>query len=1006
MPSNRNDEIELSLICTKQNAKNDKEEEKPLENSRPSSSTGPMDTKTNSGNVDVNLHEIAITGNVKKMRTAINQLDSTTVTEKLNLQDEKTFTPLHHAAENTHIQMCQLLVDKGTDTSIRDKNGGTAFHHLFHNLKGKDEDAEIIQLIKSFLDKTPNVDFTDKSGHTLFHYTAFAGYVACAELLINKLKQPVRLGEAEDDVHNLSVVKKQLNMRDNDGGSPLHYAAKEGHLEMCRFLIQNGADINSCDKKGKTALHQAVSKEDSDNEASSTQVVKYLLEKEAHFDMKDELGRTPFYYAALNDYVTCTKLLIEAMRQTERADGADNDPSKPSLLDEQLNITNEKGCSLLHLASDNKQLDMCELLVENGAAINLLAKDGTTPFYRLVKGVVPRDSYKKHHMKILKLMLQFGANVDAKSKFAVTPLHMACANSNEEIVRMLLQWKADVTCRSDFGWNAMDHAIIHGSASCARALIESPDWKDALRNITPEQKAVATPMRRLIRGMPDIAEEVFNKCIINGTANEPIDSVHYMVSFHYEFLDDDYSCEKWFQFRKEDEVFEFEDVKRAGTAPYHKDPNFLKTNHPLHLMVLGQRKNLLSHPLVVSLLNHKWKAFGRTVFGVNLLLYLLLMVFFNLYMLTMPPPYSIDSDNVTSSCVAIITEAQPLFGPCYNYNSWGIIAKYFVIVFAALGLLKELYQLSARRFSYFKSTTNLFEISLYILAILTVYSDTSSAGPNHFGVREDWQWQIGAVSIFLSWMVLIMFIRSVPTFGIFVLMFNHVLRTFTKFFFVFVLFILGFALSFHCLLQNQYAFRQWWNAVIKTSLMMIGEFQFEDIFVAEDEAVETGADIHTLFVSRVNYRAVSYILFVIFVIIMSIIIMNLLVGLAVDDIKEVQKNAELKGLAMKVKLILDVEYSLPQFIRRRVVPKSRCYYPNKYSQRSDFIQWLFSESNLDYSTINETINPGKNERGQLEKRVESLDQKLVTLGGKVDSLQELMSTIASHLMPNNDDRNT
>ena len=45
---------------------------------------------------------------------------------------------------------------------------------------------------------------------------------------------------------------------------------------------------------------------------------------------------------------------------------------------------------------------------------------------------------------------------------------------------------------------------------------------------------------------------------------------------------------------------------------------------------------------------------------------------------------------------------------------------------------------------------------------------------------------------------------------------------------------------------------------------------------------------------------------------MSIIIMNLLVGLAVDDIASVMRVATLKRLAMRVKLTLDVERKLPQ----------------------------------------------------------------------------------------------
>ena len=54
------------------------------------------------------------------------------------------------------------------------------------------------------------------------------------------------------------------------------------------------------------------------------------------------------------------------------------------------------------------------------------------------------------------------------------------------------------------------------------------------------------------------------------------------------------------------------------------------------------------------------------------------------------------------------------------------------------------------------------------------------------------------------------------------------------------------------------------KALIKTSVMMIGEFEFDSIF--NDST------------NLVPYKAVSYFLFVVFLIIMSIILMNLLVS--------------------------------------------------------------------------------------------------------------------------------
>ena len=67
------------------------------------------------------------------------------------------------------------------------------------------------------------------------------------------------------------------------------------------------------------------------------------------------------------------------------------------------------------------------------------------------------------------------------------------------------------------------------------------------------------------------------------------------------------------------------------------------------------------------------------------------------------------------------------------------------------------------------------------------------------------------------------------------------------------------------------------------------------------------------------YESFTLALFFIFVVVMTIIVMNLLVGLAVDDIKAVQDTANLKRLAMLVTLSLDVEMLLPEFIRRKII---------------------------------------------------------------------------------------
>ena len=142
-------------------------------------------------------------------------------------------------------------------------------------------------------------------------------------------------------------------------------------------------------------------------------------------------------------------------------------------------------------------------------------------------------------------------------------------------------------------------------------------------------------------------------------------------------------------------------------------------------------------------------------------------------------------------------------------------------------------------------------------------------------------------------MIPLFHVRKVPFFGIYVVMFIDVSYTFLKVSGVVILFIAAFSLGFNVLLSNQEYFSTVVFATIKTLIMTSGEMEYDNLFFDNQDwnKLET-----------VPYMNTTKILFVMFVIIMPIIIMNLLVGLAVDDIKTVQQNAALKRIAMQVNI--------------------------------------------------------------------------------------------------------
>ena len=121
--------------------------------------------------------------------------------------------------------------------------------------------------------------------------------------------------------------------------------------------------------------------------------------------------------------------------------------------------------------------------------------------------------------------------------------------------------------------------------------------------------------------------------------------------------------------------------------------------------------------------------------------------------------------------------------------------------------------------------------------------------------------------------------------------------------------------------------------MLKTYVMMIGEFEFEGLFTEHFETETNNETQNFEEAKNIPFPDYSALLFVFFVFVMSIIITNLLVGLAVDDIKEIQENAELEKLSMHVQLVLESERFLPHlkyclsnnFLMRYMQPEETIY---------------------------------------------------------------------------------
>ena len=120
-----------------------------------------------------------------------------------------------------------------------------------------------------------------------------------------------------------------------------------------------------------------------------------------------------------------------------------------------------------------------------------------------------------------------------------------------------------------------------------------------------------------------------------------------------------------------------------------------------------------------------------------------------------------------------------------TFAMWG------VLVVGGLNILKELFQITTARLSYFRDYQNAVEWATYVLAIVFVLDFTTCQ--ERTGLRLGWQWQLGAFAVTISWVNLLTNVRKFPFLGIYVLMISDVLKTFTKVFLVISIILLGFS---------------------------------------------------------------------------------------------------------------------------------------------------------------------------------------------------------------------
>lgn len=761
----------------------------------------------------------------------------------IEVQDRRQMQPLHHAAKHNQVEMIEFLLQKGADMNALDVDSHTPFLSAAYHGQ--------VEAFRCLLERGAPVDAVDKNRKSCVFLAAKYNYTAILEVLVQNTNGRKLCRGA--DVH--------LN-------TPLHIAAKFGHIAAA----------------------------------------KVLLKAEIKMDARNEASKTPLHLASEKGHLKMVKLLVSHDRQQRQK------------LQEYNLITCDEDQDLntpLHLASASGHYDVAKYLLEIHADPNAKNTWLRTPLHSAAKG---------GWAKVAKELIKAEADVDAEDKRSITPFYLACQEGHLKTAEVLMKAGAKVTATSQ-GLNCLDIAVENGQEEVAMAIIQSNCWTDALKNCTEQTD---TPMRRLIRKMPVVAEAVFNRCTtVSSGPKIAADSPEYEVAFNFEFLED---C-SYKEVSVLDEVLSpalnrasryiilnssmwEEDGEDGGDTEDRQDrklwatswgpPGFKKSNHPLSIMVESEQTNLLKHPLVNALLDYKWRKYTQLAFAINMLIYFTFVVLLTSFALVVHTPQD-------RACVAVFN--SNVSGPvCAGQFKAGYIPSDFndgdkpdsqywflfiaAVIIVALGLTRlimEMIQFILRRLNYIKDWINWMENLIFAFSIVFVWVFHTDCY-----CQYSWQWQIGVMAVFLAWINMIIFISKLPLTGIYVVMFLDIFYTFMRMVLLSLLLVLSFSFAFYMLfykpdLQVLTPFASPGRTIIKTMTMTTGEFEFDTIFQQGGDSTED-----------VPFFPVSVILWIIFIILMPILLTNLLVGLAVDDIKGIQEAATLKRLELQVCKIIFV----------------------------------------------------------------------------------------------------
>ncbi len=414
-------------------------------------------------------------------------------------------TPLHFAAMIGHAKAAELLLLHGADVHAMTNQMLTPFRlaqiQVIRNAADNQPTVQgHIAVIEMLAFNGTDVDVNDREG-LMRRFRDFAEGEPELDAELKAIeKRNEKLSLALDTVNTLNAriqeVEELRGGMDPAAVADAKHRARQEKLQLAVDKWQNETDMGATEQS-LFAIEDLLAAEDTarrllqaaqDNDLAAA---KLLLAAGAVINDKGVVGAAPLHVAAESGHAAMAELLL--------SQGAD------------VNLTDDmRGETPLHHAASAGQAVVAELLLLHSADVHAKDKFGSSPLH---------SAATEGHTAVITLLLSHGADVNAKSLMAIAPLHAAAALGHATAVELLLSHGADLhATATDLEATPLHLAAQQGHAAVVEVLLshDADINKKAFVGVTPlhvaaQQGHAAVVTLLILRGADVNAKNVIGQ---------------------------------------------------------------------------------------------------------------------------------------------------------------------------------------------------------------------------------------------------------------------------------------------------------------------------------------------------------------------------------------------------------------------------------------------------------------------------------------------------------------